>query len=304
MIKKVVITNMNGEKLTINLNDVEPSSGLFISEIQGLGPVKAAINMTDFATQDGAKYNSARAEKRNIVLSVIYTDTDAENARLLTYKYFPLKQPVTFYIQTGNREAEVTGYIESNEPDIFEERANAQISIVCDSSYFKDVSDGGIQEIPFSNITSLFEFEFWDENSESPTIEFSSLEVKRENIIRYDGETETGMLISIYALDHFRNPTVYNNKTLEKFSIDTDKVEAIIGSPIAEGDEIQISTVKNDKWIHFIREGRTWNILNALSKDADWFTVYPGNNIFSYTAEEGELNFEFKITVQILLQGV
>lgn len=162
MINSVTITNKNGEILTINLKDVEPESGLFISEIKGLGPVKASINMTDLATMDGAKYNSARAEKRNIVLSVIYLCDDAETARLLTYKYFPLKQPIKFQIETTNRFAEVTGYIESNEPDIFEEQANAQISIVCDNAYFKDASPGGIQILPFSDIVSLFEFEFAD----------------------------------------------------------------------------------------------------------------------------------------------
>lgn len=302
MINSVTITNKNGEILTINLKDVEPESGLFISEIKGLGPVKASINMTDLATMDGAKYNSARAEKRNIVLSVIYLCDDAETARLLTYKYFPLKQPIKFQIETTNRFAEVTGYIESNEPDIFEEQANAQISIVCDNAYFKDASPGGIQILPFSDIVSLFEFEFADDSS--PSIEFSAIEIKRENVLTYLGETETGVIISMYAMGPFTNPVVYNNKTLEFFKIDTTKVASIVGSAIQVGDEIRISTVMNDKYIKFIREGRTYNILNALDKDSDWFTLEPGDNIFSYTAATGELNIQFEISAQILFTGV
>lgn len=302
MINKVVITNRNGEILTIDLADVEPESGLFISEIKGIGPVKASINMTDLATQDGAKYNSARAEKRNIVMSVIYLCDDAETARLLTYKYFPLKQPITFHIETTNRKAEVTGYIESNEPDIFKEEANAQISIVCDSAYFKDVGDYGVQEIPFSDIVSLFEFEFSDDSS--PSLEFSSIEIKRENIITYNGETDTGIIMSLYALGPFTNPIIYNNETLESLKIDTTKVQSIIGSAIKAGDEIRISTVRNDKYIILVRDGKSYNILNALDKDADWFTLHPGDNVFSFTAATGELNIEFTITAQVLFTGV
>lgn len=302
MINKVVITNRNGEILTIDLNDVEPASGLFISEIKGIGPVQASINMTDLATQDGAKYNSARAEKRNIVLSLIYLCDDAETARVLTYKYFPLKQPITFHIETNNRKAEVTGYVESNEPDIFKEEANAQISIICDSAYFKDVGDNGIQEIPFSDIVSLFEFEFSDDNS--PSIEFSSIEIKRENIVTYNGETDTGILMTMYALGPFTNPIIYNNETLESLKIDTTKVASIVGSAIKAGDEIRISTVRNDKSITFVRDGKSYNILNALDKDADWFTLYPGDNVFSFTAATGELNIEFTITAQVLFTGV
>lgn len=304
MIERVIITNRNGEILTINLGDVEPDTGLFITEIKGLGPVKASINMTDLATQDGSKYNSARAEKRNIVMNVRYIGADAEKARLLTYKYFPLKQPVTFYIETGNRKAETKGYIESNEPNIFREESDAQISILCDSSYFKDVGDFGIQELPFSDIVPMFEFEFSDEDEESPSIEFSSVETKRENVLTYNGETDNGIVISMFAIGAFTNPIIYNNETLEYLKIDTAKVESIVGSPIQFGDEIRISTVKNDKYIIFVREGTTYNILNALDKNATWFTLHPGDNIFSYTADSGELNIEFTVTAQVLFAGV
>lgn len=154
MIKNIRITNRYGEVLKINLDDVEPVSGLFVTEIKGLGPVKASINMTDIATQDGAKYNSARAEKRNIVLGLRYLTNDVEQARHLTYKYFPLKEPITFYVETGTRQAEIVGYVESNEPNIFSQESDAQISILCDEPYFKDVSDYGIQEIQISTIAS------------------------------------------------------------------------------------------------------------------------------------------------------
>lgn len=303
MIKSVTITNNLGEELTITLSDIEPDSGLFITEIEGLGPVKADINMTDLATQDGAKYNSSRATKRNIVMHLQFIHVDSiEDARQLTYRFFPIKGRIVFRIETDNRIAEIDGYIESNEPTIFEEETGAEISIICESAWFRDASLGGIQEISFSDIVSLFEFEFSDDDS--PSIEFSSIELKRENVITYYGETNTGIILRMYALGPFTNPIIYNIETLEKFRINTNKVQSIVGSAIRAGDEIEISTIKNDKYVRFMREGRSYNILNALDVDADWFEIHPGDNIFSYTADTGELNIQFELITQILFIGV
>lgn len=304
MIKKVVITNHNGESLEINLDDVEAASGLFITNIEGLGPVKANINMTDLATRDGARFNSARAEKRNIVINLRYIGPNAEEARLTTYKYFPLKQQVTFYVETENRKAEIEGYIESNTPVIFSESSGSQISILCEDAFFKDAGDYGTQEIPFSNIVAEFEFPFEEVAEETPGIEFSSVEIKSERLITYNGETEIGVVMKLFAYGHFVDPVIYNIRTLESMKIYTAKIESIIGSQIDAGDEIEISTIKNNKYIHFIRNGVRTNILNAIDKDADWFTLLPGDNIFSYSADEGELNISFVITVQVLFSGV
>ena len=91
MIKSVKVTNYMGESLTIPLiwND-----GPFeIEKIEGLGPPKANINTTEIATNDGSKFNSARSTERNIVLYLILHGAPTiEDARHLSYKYFPVKK--------------------------------------------------------------------------------------------------------------------------------------------------------------------------------------------------------------------
>lgn len=305
MIKLITITNPNGEELTINLDDIEPESGLFITEIEGLGPVKADINMTELAAKDGSKYNSSRANGRNIVMKVrfIYASS-IEEVRLLSYKYFPLKKRIKFHIETDNRIAEVDGYIESNEPDIFSQEESASISIVCESAWFKDASEDGIQIIDFSDIVPLFEFEFEDDDEESPTIEFSSLEIRRENVITYNGDTDNGFIMRMFIEGSVTNPSIYNIETLESIKIDTAKVAAIVGSAVKAGDEIRIDSIQNEKSVTLIREGKSYNILNALDINAAWFVLHPGDNLFGYTADSGELNIMFRIESQILLQGV
>lgn len=309
MIKSVTITNEFGESIDITLGETEPETGLFIKGIDGLGPPGADITFGNVVTQDGGKYNSAKGNQRNVVFHLIFLDaqTTVESARQITYKYFPLKKKVNVIVETENRMAEAEGYVESNEPIIFHDEGDmvgADISIMCESSWLHRYGPEGIQEIRFSDINAMFEFEFEDVDELSPSIEFSAIEVKRENVINYHGEADTGIIMSIYAYDRFRFPTIYNNITRESMKIDTDKVERIIGSQIKFGDEIRISTHQNNKYIHFIRDGVTTNILNALDKNADWFKIHPGDNTFSYTMTQGELDVVFMITADVLLQGV
>lgn len=158
MIKTVTIINFLGEILHLTLSDPEPKSGMIISEIEGLGPPSADVNLTEIASGDGGVYNSSRAHDRNIVMSLIFTfQQTIEDVRLLTYKYFPLKKPLIFRIETDNRLAEILGYVESNEPEIFEQQEVADISIICPDPWFYSI---GKNETVFSGVRALFEFPF------------------------------------------------------------------------------------------------------------------------------------------------
>lgn len=123
MIESVTIINYLGDSIVMDL-DNPYDSGFAICSINGLGPVKANINVTELATDDGAFYNSARTQTRNITMSLKFFDTSqrtVEDVRLSSYKFFPIKKPVTFIVKTDNRTAYCIGYVESNEPDIFRE---------------------------------------------------------------------------------------------------------------------------------------------------------------------------------------
>ena len=77
MIKTVKITNYRGEVLILDLANPY-SSGLAVTNIDGLGPEKASINTVEIASNDGAMFNSARVESRNIVMSLRFVGTNIE----------------------------------------------------------------------------------------------------------------------------------------------------------------------------------------------------------------------------------
>ena len=307
MVKSVTITNYLGDTVTYAIQGVDPNNkdGLVITSIEGLGPVKADVNMTELATADGNIFNSARLDGRNIVIKAKFTYADTiEDARLLSYKYFPMKKMLTFHIETDNRIAETTGIVESNEPDIFDDECSMQVSILCESPYFLSVSEEGKKETTFAGVEDLFEFPFENNSLTEDLIEFGNIVNKKENTVYYNGDAETGCIIEIHALGEARMITIYNIKTREIMALDTTKLATLTGSGIVYGDTITINTIKGQKGISLLRNGVEYNILNILGKDADWFQLARGDNLFTFTADYGEENLQFKIYSQIVFEGV
>lgn len=72
MLRAVTVTNFKGESMRMELSKPE-DTGMIIYNITGIGSSMANINTTDMATMDGAKFNSARAQTRNIVFTIAFT---------------------------------------------------------------------------------------------------------------------------------------------------------------------------------------------------------------------------------------
>ena len=301
MIKTVKVTNYLGESITLELGRPE-KSGLLVREISGLGPSKANINFSDLSTGDGGIFNSARVTSRNIVFTLdILSQPDVETMRQLSYKYFPIKKKIKLLFTTDNRVCEIYGYVETNEPNIFSKKQQTQISIVCPDPYFYSVGD---YTTIFYGVESLFEFPFSNESLVTNLLEFGEIQNKTENNIYYQGDADVGVVIEIRATGVATDVAIYNMNTREVMKIDSAKLLALTGSGIVMGDEIYISTVRNDKYVMLFRDGEYINILNTLEKRTDWFQLVMGDNIFAYTAEFGLTNLQFKVKNKIVYEGI
>lgn len=305
MIKSITITNYLGERARIDLADGDPDHGMVVKSITGLGPPKANVNMTDLATMDGSIYNSSRAEKRNIVLTLLLTFAPTiEESRHRTYQFFPIKKPLTFLIETDTRIVETIGVVETNEPDIFSKDESSHISLLCEDPYFYSAGEDGTNLTVFFGIEPLFEFEFENDSLDEPLLEFGSIENETEKAIYYEGDAEIGVTITIHAIGPAENITIYNTGTREVMRIDTSKIEKMTGSGIVSGDDIIINTVRGNHRVELLRSGHYKNILNALDKDSDWFMLTRGKNIFAFSAESGLENLEFQIENKVIYEGV
>lgn len=299
MIKTISVTNYLGD--TIKLELARPElSGFAVEDIQGLGPGKAEVSIKELATMHGGRYNSAKLPSRNIVLSLIFLDKPTiEDTRHRSYRYFPLMKKVKLTIENGNRVAEIEGIVESNEPTIFSKGEGTSISILCEDPFFYSAGDTGTKTVIFSSIEPVFEFPFSDD-----IIEFSVYSQDHAATIVYEGDSEVGMIIRIRAVGPASGIKIWNADTKETMEIDTEKLQSLTGRGFITGDEIVINTLDKQKAVTLIRDGNSTNILNCLSKYADWFKLSKGDNNFAYSATDGVNNLQFEISHRIIYEGV
>lgn len=304
MIRAITFTNYLGDSIKLVLARPE-ESGFIVQSITGLGPGKANINTTEVATNDGSLFNSSRMPSRNIVISLKYMWMDSiENVRQLSYKYFPIKKKLTMLIETDNRQAEISGYVESNDPTIFSKDEGSDISIICPNPFFYSAGKDGINTTIFYGVEPAFEFPFNNESLYEHLLNMGEIKNETEQVVVYNGDAEIGVTITIHAIGEASNITIYNTGTREVMRIDTDKLQKFTGSGMVAGDEIIISTIKGNKSITLLRNGKRTNILNCLDKHSDWFQLAKGDNVFAYTAESGSTNLQFKIENRIVYEGV
>lgn len=181
MIKTVSVVNQFGDEISTNFVGVYEAPYV-ITKIEGHGPVGADINLTQFATNDGAMYNSARVGERALSLTlavVAQPGKTIEHARRWIYKTYAVKNRVTMAFTTDTGTYIMTGYVEKCEPDIFEKITKVKITIVCPDPYFY---------APAKTVTSIksvkggFEFPFADN---ATTVNGEALFSMGENGLRY-----------------------------------------------------------------------------------------------------------------------
>ena len=301
MIRRVIATNYLGESITFLLPFPE-QSGLAISNIEGLGPVTANINSSETAIMDGVVFNSARLPERNIVFTfyMMWAPT-IEDSRLITYKYFPVKRPVSLIFETDNRMVEITGYVESNEPKIFSDMQSTTISIICPNPYFYSSE---YHETVFYGIEPLFEFEFENESLTESLLEFSEISQSTDKNIFYEGDADVGLQMTILATGTVGDLMIYNSGTRETMTILASKMTSLTGSTIVAGDEISISTIRGNKYAVLLRNGQSRSILNCLDKDSDWIQITHGDNALAYQASYGSENLIFRVYNPVAFEGI
>lgn len=440
MIESITVTNYLGESIEMVLTQPE-LSGFIVKSIDGIGPANANINMMELATIDGSIFNSARLNTRDISLSLLYTINpdiginNIEEARRKSYKYFPVKKPVTLTFKTdaeinGHNPIHVLGYVEKNEPKIFQKQEGTTISIKCADPYFHSES---YTKKMFYGVDPLFEFTYWndsdqllnvsgneydhipytyytidnrrtsdsyrcDESYDKITIkfktyasnmedalccikvsrvqgdpnyinmvgrsvpiyenddfvlsvhqnqatgdnaiwviadrkvdtpsnvydimtaevvqgssgtvlvgddtEFGNINYVTEGNVIYAGEAETGMVLEIHAIGSAKGVEFYDVESGDKMSLSDDVIIDKTGLGISAGDVITMDTTRGHKTVTLLRDGITYDILNALIQPINWFKLNNGNNVFTYAAEEGLEYLIFTVTYDELYEGV
>lgn len=279
----LIIENHKGEKLQLTQNP-----NFNITNIDGLSPPTANINTAINANFDGSTYKSSRLNERNIVIELTI-EGDVESNRISLYKYIKNKQKCTMYFSNATRNVYIDGYVESFDCNLFEDKERAQISIICPKPYFRDVEE---ESTGFSSVNAMFEFPF---SIAEEGIEFSTLELGKEELIFNAGDVSTGLIIEFAAHGTCQNPTLYNVETGEMIKVNVT---------LHEGDMLIINTNKGYKSVVQTIDGVQTNVINYLDKASTWLQLESGDNTMLYSADSLPENIQCTVIYSDLYEGV
>lgn len=162
-------------------------------DIQGLGLPSAAVNTSMLGLMVGEQYNSTKVQPRNIVMT-FNLKNDIEAARNALYALFPIGEGITLALSNTAHSVTIDGYVETFNVDLFAERQEVQVSMICPDPYFKDgvvvtasaalnsvvTLDNPGSEIGFifnaslgDNTGTAIELKFYDDSTKYMRIEFN-----------------------------------------------------------------------------------------------------------------------------------
>lgn len=244
MLTSIEVRNAIGVLVaTLPISAVTADARYSIKDITGLGPVKADINTSPHAIQDGGYFQSARTGERNIVMKIgtrpVYngeTVLTQETLRRDFYKVFPPKGLVTlrfFNADPQFQTVEIVGYVESNEPDIFSQEPMIQVSIVCPKPNFVELQ-------PMVRTGNTHE-----------PLEFP-----------YRGDAETGFFLELYVQSDLTKVVINNSRVDEDLVLDFPAPSKTL---LKGRGVLNISTVANNKYITAGQFASETNMLSSLS---------------------------------------
>lgn len=284
----VKIQNKKNETLQLY-----PSEDYMLIGMTGITPSDGIISVAEMAMQDGARFNNAHVQTRNLIVNfdIRGEGEDVRKRRINLYKYIKTKEPVRVYIANDQRSVYIDGYVErlDDAGTIFSDRERMQLSVICPDPFFRDNAQD--VTVYFGATSSEFHFPF----AITTPIPFSTRSWSHVKEIFNAGDVECGVVFTLQASNTVVDPKISNEETNELMEFDIT-MEA--------GDELIISTRRGEKKVTFRSGGVETNALNTLKEGSDWLTLTPGNNAIYYTAFRNYDKIAMSCTYTILYEGI
>lgn len=269
MLVKFDVTNRRGQVFTFVME--ENDSGYQVADIDGLEPVKATLVSSSFAGSDGEEYQTAKRGSRNIKIKFdLQPDFNPETFSTLRrnlYTYFMPKSRINlrFYLDTGLY-VDISGYVEEFSSPRFELDPQVDISIMC------------------------FQPDFIDPRT--ITINGYSVADSTNTPIDYPGTVETGFTLTLDINRSVPSFSIYNEDDANNLS------QFDFFGPLADGDQLVISTVRGSKGIILMRGGVSSSYLYGKSAQSAWIELFEGVNNFRVYATGAPLAYELEYSVR------
>lgn len=246
---KVDILTEKGDILTLNMRD--SSNGYYVKNITGLDPGRAELVSSSFGTVDGAQYQAARRDPRNIVLTLGFSPDFVVNTvsslRSVLYSMLMPKSKVimTYYMDEG-LVVKIDGRVESFDSNAFSKDPEASISIICFNPDFYSINSLSVSDTTRSTVV--------------------------EKSILYNGNIATGFKLTLTL-----NTSATTFNLYLKSPDGTLNNMTFVGS-LLNGDVLTISTVSGNKYARLKRSNIETSVLYGIDYSSVWLQFVPGTN--------------------------
>lgn len=276
--------NAKGEQIKLTDNP-----DFSIVQIDGLYPPEATINTMQRAGHDGAMFNSAYVNSRQIIIDIAINGDACQNRNTL-YNFFKTARPVRLIYTNELRGVYIDGWCQNAPVSFFAQKQVFQVTIICPDPFWHSTAEVTGET---NGTESLFEFPFSIEAG-SP-VPFSEIHGDNAAYIWNPGTVESGVIIEIMATGAASNPRIYHQNTDQYFTVTTD---------LQAGDVLMIDTRTDNKRITRTRSGSTTNLIASRETGSAWLKMDPGENVFILSATSGIGNLSCIIRTITNIEGV
>jgi Phage tail protein len=241
-----------------------------IRNIEGLGPVKADIASTPFATGRGELYQGVSVPKRNIVLTLglnpNYASQSMASLRQLLYAYFMPENWARYrFISDELPTVFINGIVESFEPNIFSQDPEIQVSIICPKPDFIDV-----------NTTLL-----------SGTVDDGTT----ETTVNYLGTVPTGFELKIQPSATLASYS--GDLTIKNVVRGEEQIFKIQSVNVDSSMYVDLNTVRASRYVYNVSpvDESAIDILAKIARNPVWPELNSGENVLSFAASTPGLDW-------------
>jgi hypothetical protein len=240
-----------------------------IRNIEGLGPVNAAINTTPLGSLDGNIFVGSSVASRNIVLTLApnpdWSTWTYEKLRQLIYTYFMPKKMVRLVFETDEfSPVEIFGYIESNEPKIFSKDGEIQVSVICPYPYFTSVDPVVMTGTTYDDAI-VVDYEGTVESGVVVEMHYVSGVAQTGALVRIGDELGPSMYVytTIDATNYYKMSSIPGQKYIQLVNVSTGVITNLLS-------EVEAGSI----WPAFQPGENTVLVTGAGGSPSDWTLTY------------------------------
>jgi hypothetical protein len=238
-----------------------PTDILQCSNIDGLEPVKANVNTSPYGSIDGVILTGSNVLDRNIVIDLLpkpdWSDWNIPAIRNEAYKYFMPRSLVRLVFESTERApVEITGIVESCEPNIFSRDNEIQVSIICPSPHFRSVDELVVTGDSGSS-----------------------------QIIDYDGTVPSGIVLEVMRGAGSPNPTYVG------ILLDGDMIFRV-DEPLISTKSFSMDSIPGEKFVRnvTIADGTITSLLDQINPNFNTWPLLEGEQEFAVGTDGVGLN--------------